>query len=783
MESHSLHFDVVVIGGGIGGICAALSSARHGMQTVLIHNRSVLGGNASSEVRVHIGGATEHGYRFDSRESGIIEELRLEIAVKDPRNEYRWIDTVLYSICCREENLKLLLNCHAFKLKTDEDRIKSVKAVQIGTEKEFSITGNIFIDGTGDGTIGALAGAEYRLGRESQNEFNEENAPKKADNHTLGSTIMFKAEDMGEAIEYNPPEWAIKFNDDMLKHRRGYKKSQNFDKYWHADSSGWWWVEYGGMIDSIHDNEEIRFHLQSIVFGLWDWIKNHDKTTMEESKNYAITWISQVPGKRESRRLMGDYLLKEADLMDSRVFKDQIAVGGWSIDQHPPEGFYSKESGSHHTYMEQPYTIPYRSIYSKNVKNLLIASRCISVTHVAHASTRLIATLACVGQAAGTAASFCVKKGYSPKNLMEKDRMEYQQALIKDDQWLIGIKNQDEDDLALNAEIKSNSELPCIFGDPDRFCNVFFPMAQRFYIPDSSINEVDEIQLHLYLKNETSETIEVSGGIRCDETREEFKADKDITTFSLSLEQRYEGWVNLNIQDPESIFKKSGNYWVYLNECEGLLWGKNESRHITGFRLGYLNEQTEQWQTIRIHGSPFFDLVIGFYGHFCFKIEGISTIFPASTINNGYSRPFIGPNLWISEKIRNLPLKEVNLIKSEPKIDNNVWIDVNFKTRIELSEIWFTFDTELNNSYPHQSYSSERIKDWPIGGKCPKCIRSMDIFAVLDDEEKKIAELRDNYQRLVKIKLGKSIRAEKLKIVPKSNWGSETFSLYEIRVY
>lgn len=783
MDSDFLNFDVIVVGGGMGGTCAALASARHGMKTALIQNRPVLGGNASSEVRVHIGGAPEHGYRYDSRESGIIEEIRLEAAVRDPRNEYIWIDTVLYSICQKQANLTLFLNTHVYDLKTEDGIIISVSAVQLGTERSYELSGTIFIDGTGDGTLGALADADFRIGREASDEFNENNAPDEADDHTLGSSIMFQAEDTGEPVDYLPPDWAIKFTKEKLKHRRIYGKSPNFQEYWHSDSAGWWWIEYGGMIDTIHDNEEIRFHLQSIAYGIWDWIKNHDEATKKQAETFRISWISQIPGKRESRRLVGDYLLKESDLLDCRVFKDQIAVGGWSIDQHPPEGFYSEESGSHHTYMEQPYSIPYRCIYSRNVENLLIASRCISVTHVAHASTRLIATLACVGQAAGTAAAFCIDNDYLPSKLAQNDLFAYQQTLIRDDQWLIGIKNEDEKDLALDAEIVCNSKLPVEFGEPDRFIPLYFPMAQRIYMPALDNSSRNPIDLYLYIKNESDDVVALNGGLRLDNDRFEFKSREDLASFDVEIAANHDGWVKINNEDLAAIITKAGNYWFYLNESENLTWGKNESRHLTGFRLGYQDEDTKNWRTVRINGNPFFDRVIGFYGHLCFKFEGISTLFPCENLNNGFSRPYIGPNLWISSKMRPKPLKNVEEIKNAKPLGSDIRIIMNFKEPTEISEILFTFNTELNNSYPHQSYGSERIKDWPIGGKAPTCIRAMDIYGVLDSKEFPLGAIDENYQRCERVKLEDPVEVERLIMIPRANWGSDVFSLYEIRVY
>jgi hypothetical protein len=785
-------FDCIVCGGGIGGVCAALAAARKGLKTALINDRSVLGGNASSEIRVHIGGASEHGYHNDARETGLIEEIRLNIAAKDPFNEYIWIDTVLFSMCKTEPNLNLYLNTNIFDLQMNGNSIEKVIGVQAGSELIHEFHAPLFIDGTGDGTIGYLAGAEYRRGREARSEFNEQFAPEKPDDHCLGASILFQARDMGRPIPYNPPEWAVKMNKELLQNRMGYKKSNNHAKYWHDDSAGWWWVELG---NTITNNESNKMELQAIVYGLWDWIKNKDPTTMELAKNYEITWIGQVPGKRESRRLMGDYLLHESDLINMKIFEDQIAIGGWSIDLHPPGGFYSNEAGSKHLHMDLPYSIPYRCIYSKNVQNLLIASRCISASHVAHGSTRLIATLGCIGQAAGTAAFLCKKYNCTPQDIGSHHITSLQQELLKDDQTLIKVKNNDPADLARSAKCSSNSEYPCEFGNPTKYIPLMFPMAQRFYIsPIDFQSHPDTPQIALYLQNESNNEQKVFGGIRLDEDRYEFTATTDLVNFSIIVPPKSKGWFlcvfdSKKMNELAPILRKGGHFWLYLEDNEVIAWGKNEECHWNGFRFGYFNELTEKWQTVRINGSPFFDHQIGFYGVFCFKITGVGSPFPAHAILNGEIHPDGAPNVWISAPFRPHPLTDPAIIAAQQSIQEinteiSPEIYICFEEIKTISEIWLTMDTELNNSFPHASYSAERIKDWPIGGKAPKCIRNMDIFTEDDQQVRlKIGEIRENYQRRVKIHLSAPIHTKKMIFVPLANWGFHCFNLYEIRLY
>ncbi|MHA1715699.1 MAG: FAD-dependent oxidoreductase [Promethearchaeota archaeon] len=802
-----LEYDIVIVGGGVAGTCAAIAAARHGSKTVLIQNRSVLGGNASSEIRVHIGGASEHGYHHDARESGIIEEIRLENAVRDPYNTYSWIDMVLFTWCEREKNLDVILNTYVFDVEVENGEIKKVSGMNSGSETIYEFSGKMFIDGTGHGTLGYLAGAEYRVGREGRDEFQESLAPPKPDNYTLGASILFRAEDMGYPVDFTPPDWAKKF--DVEKPPRPIPgKNDNHGRYWHGDTVGWWWIEYGGRLDTIHDNERIAKELQSIVFGVWDYIKNHhpNPRVREQSRNFAITWIGTVPGHRESRRLIGDYILNQNDIKSCRVFNDQVAVGGWSIDLHPPGGFWDDEPWSSHSYMEVPYTIPFRCIYSRNIKNLLIASRCLSVTHVAHGSTRLIGTLSTVGQAAGTAADMCVKNGYFPRVLLKNDIKVLQQKLLKSDQWLIGIRNEDDDDLARNAIISSNSEYPCCFDTVDKWIPLYFPMGQRFYLPSSGSgspegkDQGDGIEIFFLLRNRSSHDQKISGGLRRDDGRFAFTSKTDIARYVLEVPARYQGWIRASVTGGALDFSKSGNYWLYLNDVDvvnnldgEVEWGMH-CFHWPGTRIGFFHERDNSWHVHRAVGSiPFYDSVFGPRGTFCFKISGVPSPYPAKNINNGFHRPDLGPNLWISAPFKSNPYRAPSLLDQEDKLkyysmferSKAVNVHVDFKEEIEFSEIYLTFDTDLDNAFPHQNYGEFKIKDWPIIGKAPNCISDMEIHVLRDNDDnpRKIAEIKDNYQRRVRIKLESSTRAKRIILTPLRNWGFHCFGLYELKIY
>lgn len=448
MRNEYLEADVVVAGGGLAGVCASLAAARNGASVALIQDRPVLGGNTSSEISVHAGGADFDGNRPHARESGIIEELRLEDAVRDRRCVPVMWDLILYDAIRREPRITLLLNTSAVEVKlAAPGRIAQVEAIRPSTQQSFSVAGSMFLDCTGDGWLGYFAGADYRMGREAPEEYGEPHALG-PDNFTLGASLCFIARDVGEPVDFAPPPWAKRFlTCDALPHR-------------HPDlcRTGFWWNELGGVFDMTQDTERVRDELVATLLGLWDHIKNHCPRCRDEAKTWDLEWFGWVPGKRETRRLLGDHVLTELDLIEARPFEDAVAHGGWPIDLHPPWGIYDREPPCSMLHLEDIYSIPLRSLYSRNVENLLFAGRCASATHVAFGSTRLAATGAAMGQAAGTAAALAVRKNCTPREIADRYIRELQEILLCQDQYIPDLPARDENDLARKAQICASSE-------------------------------------------------------------------------------------------------------------------------------------------------------------------------------------------------------------------------------------------------------------------------------------------------------------------------------------
>ncbi len=471
MRAVDLESDILVAGGGLAGVCAAISAARHGARVILLQDRSRLGGNSSSEVKMHVVGASAHKSRPGWRESGLLEELRLEDAVNNPHRCWEMWDLLLYDKVVSEPNITLLMETTLFSAETKDGAIQRVTARCDKSEHLYRIKSKIYIDATGDSRLGLEAGAELRSGREGRAEFDESLAPDEADHKTLGSSILFTSKLYPKPIAYTPPKWARKVTAETLK----FRKITSWEY-------GYWWIEWGGSEDIVADNERTRFELLSIVTGIWDYIKNSgDHPT---SANWGMDWVGMMPGKRGSRRLVGDHMMTQHDVLAGGLFADSIAFGGWPLDDHTGMDFDNSDRPPFRSIkVENPYNIPLRSLYSKNISNLMMAGRNISASHVVFTSTRVMGTCAAIGQAAGTAAAACVENNLTPRELVSQPKRvsRLQQTLLRDDQGILRVKNEDSKDLAKTAAVSASAE----YGD-----------AKAPLVLDGELRDIPKVALH-----------------------------------------------------------------------------------------------------------------------------------------------------------------------------------------------------------------------------------------------------------------------------------------------
>jgi hypothetical protein len=439
--------DVLVAGGGLAGVCAALAAARNGASVILVQDRSRLGGNSSSEIRMHVLGANSPKELRLWRETGIIEELKLTDAATNPQRSFEMWDLLLYSKIITEKNITLLLDSSVVSAEIQGSLISGATAMSPLLEEICDLEARFFIDCTGDAALSALCGAELMRGREGQDIYGESLAPARGDRKTMGNSILFFARRHDGPMPFSPPSWARRFAEPDFKHRP--------IRSWEY---GYWWIEWGGDIDTVKDNRRIRHELLRAVMGIWDYIKNSGKHP--DSLNWALDWVGMIPGKRESRRIRGAHVLKQQELMLPELFPDRVSYGGWPIDDHPPGGIDRTDIAPYtQIHFKQPYSIPLRSLHSANRRNLLMAGRNISASHVALASTRVMATCAAMGQAAGTVAAFCTRHKLLPDEVTsDPSRVrQLQQLLLKDDQSLLAVTNEDPGDLARTAQVRASA--------------------------------------------------------------------------------------------------------------------------------------------------------------------------------------------------------------------------------------------------------------------------------------------------------------------------------------
>jgi hypothetical protein len=449
--------DLVVVGGGLAGTCAAITAARAGSNVVLVQDRPVLGGNASSEVRLWILGATSHMGNNNrwAREGGVIDEILVENMYRNPEGNPVLVDALLLEMVAAEPRIRLLLDTAVDAVEcTSSDgghagAIRHVFAFSALSGTRYELSAPLFCDASGDGTMAFLAGAPFRVGAESREEFGEGLAPPGGSRDLLGHSIYFMTRDTGHPVRFTRPAFAIDPVDCIPRWRAFTPKDHGCRL---------WWIEHGGRLDTVHDSHAIKWELWRIVYGVWDHIKNSGR--FPEANTLTLEWVGLIPGKRESRRFEGDVVLTQQDLVERRVWPDAVSFGGWAIDLHPPEGVYAAGDGCSQWHTEGVYQIPYRCLYSRTVPNLFLAGRIISTSHVAFGSTRVMATGAHTAQAVGIAAEHCRRAGLLPRDLLEPKRMQsLQQSLLQAGQHIPGAALRSADDLVPHGRLLASSRL------------------------------------------------------------------------------------------------------------------------------------------------------------------------------------------------------------------------------------------------------------------------------------------------------------------------------------
>ena len=395
--------DLIIVGGGVPGISAALTAARLGLKVTLIQDRPLLGGNNSSEVRVHLAGRMSLG-PYEKLGDTVKEFGPAKGGNAQPASFYE--DQRKLDIVAAEPNIQLFLNTRGVAVEMRGSKIGAVIGRNIETGVETRFIAPLVLDNTGDGSIGVMAGADFRMGRESRKETGEPTAPETSDGMTMGASVQWYSKDGDAPAAFPDLAWAIPFSNDSCERVK----------------MGEWTWETGMNYNQITDFERIRDYGMLVIFSNWSFLKNHASDNAKFA-NSKLDWVAYVAGKRESRRLLGDLILKEQDLTERKEYPDCTACTTWTIDLHYPDpnntkhfpGEEFKSIAKHQAI--HPYPVPYRCLYSRNVENLFLSGRSISVTHVALGTTRVMRTGGMLGEVAGMAASICKKHKCLPRDV------------------------------------------------------------------------------------------------------------------------------------------------------------------------------------------------------------------------------------------------------------------------------------------------------------------------------------------------------------------------------
>lgn len=739
----TLEAGLIVTGGGLSGICCAVTAAREGLKVVLVQDRSVLGGNASSEIRLWILGATSHMGNNNrwAREGGVVDEILVENTYRNPEGNPVILDSILLDKVTAEPNITLLLNTAVYHVeKKDAETISSLRAFCSQNQIEYELRAPLFCDASGDGVVGFLSGAAFRMGAEPVEEFNELFAPSESYGELLGHSLYFYSKDTGKPVRFVPPSFALMDITEIPKFR-----SFNAQEY----GCKLWWIEFGGRMDTVHDTEKIKWELWKIVYGVWNYIKNSGK--FPEAETLTLEWVGMIPGKRESRRFEGDYILKQQDVIEQRVHADAVAFGGWSLDLHPSDGVYSAQPGCTQWHSKGVYQIPYRCLYSRNIKNLFLAGRIISASHVAFGSSRVMATSAYVAQVAGMAAVLCKETGAFPA---EVNVPLLQERLAGSGQYIPFVSFKDAGDLVQTASISASSELSLSRLEEDSEPQALdIAVAQLVPIP---VGRLPVFSLNVY----SDEVTTLQAEIRICSRRGSYTPDKTLAAFEFSIAP---GKNSIRLESDVVI--EEDQYVFVLLHKNPLLRVSRSFKRITGIlsvfntinpAVSNYGRQTapdgigidsfEFWVAQRRPGGQNLALEFG----------QALTGFGAENIRNGVARPTTQVNAWVADPADNAP--SLTLAWEEKKL---------------IKKLILSFDTDFD--HPMESVLMTHPENVMVF-----CVRD---YVIYDDAGKAVYEKRGNYQTRNVIEFPEGVHTGSLTFRFSHPSEHTPAAVFEVRVY
>jgi hypothetical protein len=742
----SLSAELAVIGGGLSGVCAAITAARKGVKVILIQDRPVLGGNSSSEVRLWILGATSHMGNNNrwSREGGVINEILVENTYKNKEGNPLIFDIVLLNKVMEEPNITLLLNTAVYEIeKSDPDTISSVKAFCSQNSTMYFISSPLFCDASGDGIVGFLSGAAFRMGAESKEEFGEKFAPTEEYGELLGHSLYFYTKDTGKPVKFIAPSFAI----DVSKEIPRFK---NFNAKEHGCKL--WWLEYGGRMDTVHQTEEIKWELWKVAYGAWDYIKNSGD--FPEAENMTLEWVGTIPGKRESRRFEGDYMLRQQDIVEQKTHEDAVAFGGWSIDLHPADGVFSEKPGCNQWHGKGIYQIPYRCLYSKNIKNLFLGGRIISATHVAFASTRVMATSAYIGQSIGMAAYVAKENKLQPKDLVAKNYIKIlQDELLNSGQHIPEFALKEASDLVQTAKITVSSEYELSELSSDFSKSLDLSVAQllpliKGKVPKIIFHAESEIDTELKVELRISSKIgNYTPDVSLEKQTLAIKAGKNCLSISFEAEIKDVAYAFV-------IFHK--NPKLKLQVSNQRITGVLSVFNLVNKAVSNFGKQTPP-KDIGMEEFEFWCPQRRPEGHnVAMRLEPAIKKFGKENLKTGVYRPTTAPNAWVATFE-----------------DKNPQLKIRWDKPEKISKIDLLFDTDFD--HPMESVLMGHPED-----VMPFCVRN---YEIKDDKGKIVYAKKGNYQTKNTINFQEPLTTNELTVVLEHPSENVPAALFSIRCY
>ncbi len=709
-EEKTIHSDLVVVGAGMPGMCAAIQAAREGLDVVLINDRGCVGGNCSAEINITCGGAPDCApLNINSREGGIVEEIRIETAYRTPELNRYLRDAVYRDILRREsKKLHLYLNTCIDEAKTDgKGTILSVSGTQNTTETRYTFIAPLFVDDTGDGTLGALAGADYMLGREAKSTFHEQIAPDEADSFVIPSTLTFTSRDTGKPVRFIPPEDTIDIEA---------SGALRFRQIPHGKFSMQWWYEGDGAKDQVKQREEIIDDHNALVHGIWNYIKNSGK--YPEAENYDLDYVSVIPGVREYRRLCGDKILVESDVVEQREYEDGVGHGGWSIDLHAIHGFFDQDLKNRHIFFRGPYQIPYRCGYSRNISNLFMCGRCMSTSHVAFGTTRVAATLSTLGQAVGMAAAMCVQYHTTPRGIYENHMPEMRQRLLREDQLILGLKSDDPRDLARKARVCASSQ--AVLQIPPTAETMTLEEGAALVLPLHTPAEF------LLLLGKADRDTVLQYRIFQPARGYGFGPDRLAASGEVPVPASEE---LREIAIPVSSLESGSYYFFDLTADAHLQFAWAPEAVLTTIQHKRCPNTVDTYWDYSLMRKADVRYDRDFTHCLCYRFTPEQRPFAAENVINGYNRAFAQPNLWLSDPS-----------------DTKPSLTLSWKEPVELSSVRITFavDTTLKIYF----YTGRLLKYLSTDYK---------LYGILNGRETLLKEVHGNHQKLNRLYFEKGL--------------------------